>query len=182
MLTDTPAATKTTISSVCHKCGIIVKSGEPSCCGRSGSWFGNCGRAGNAKLDHTWYEGIRACKTWSQSKAAQGHQLHAAQQKNTDFSSNHADIVNSRSVIMPANTSAPTAGTTLVIMLATASINIPAHISMTYTSTNTAMTSPALSQTSASSSATSQRCERVVGIITHISFLITIIVSDICYR
>merc|ERR1712032_998978 len=73
--------TTTTISSVCHKCSIIAKSGKVSCCGRSGSWFRTCGSAGNAKLDHTWYEGIQACKTRPQSKAAIGHQSNADQEQ-----------------------------------------------------------------------------------------------------
>merc|ERR1712037_381513 len=55
------------MSSVCPKCGIIAKSGKTSCCGHSGSWFGNCGSVDNVKLDHTWYEGIQACNTWVQS-------------------------------------------------------------------------------------------------------------------
>ena len=67
----------TTISSVCPKCGIIAKSGKISCCGHSGSWFGNCGSAGNVKLDHTWYAGIHACKTLSQPKAAIGRRSNA---------------------------------------------------------------------------------------------------------
>ena len=65
--THTPAAMAAT-SSVCPKCGVIAKSGESSCCGRSGAWFRSCGRAGNAK--HTWYEGIQACKTLAQAEAA----------------------------------------------------------------------------------------------------------------
>ena len=56
-----PGATATTINAVCHKCGIISKSAKISCCGRGGSWFRNCGSVGNAKLDHTWHEGIRVC-------------------------------------------------------------------------------------------------------------------------
>merc|ERR1712113_1138023 len=53
----------TRISSACSKCGTIKKSGKTSCCGRGGSWFRNCGGGGNSNLDHTWFEGIRACKT-----------------------------------------------------------------------------------------------------------------------
>ena len=50
------------ISSACPTCGTITKSGRMSCCGRGGSWFGDCGSAGNANVGHTWSEGIRACK------------------------------------------------------------------------------------------------------------------------
>ena len=65
------AATTTAITtSVCSKCGAIQKSGKTSCCGRGGSWFRNCGSAGNSKYDHTWSEGIRACNSLAQSKTA----------------------------------------------------------------------------------------------------------------
>merc|ERR1719201_2527079 len=80
--TEACKPTTTTVNSLCSKCGIIVKSGKISCCGRSGSWFGKCRSAGNAKLDHTWYEGIQACKqALAQSKAAVGRQPNAAQQR-----------------------------------------------------------------------------------------------------
>ena len=66
----TPAVVTTTITSACPKCGIIGKSGKISCCGRRGSWFGNCGSADNTKLGHTWHKGIQACKTLVLFKAA----------------------------------------------------------------------------------------------------------------
>ena len=93
----TPAAVATKIvSSVCSKCGTIEKSGQSSCCARGGSWFKNCGGTGNAKVDHTWYEGINACK-------AQGQQLKAAQQQESEFA-NHVVTRNFKSVIMGLNT------------------------------------------------------------------------------
>merc|ERR1712048_644256 len=49
--------TATTINPVCLKCVTINKSGKMSCCGPGGSWYRNCGSAGNAKFDHTWREG-----------------------------------------------------------------------------------------------------------------------------
>ena len=70
-----------TFSSTCSKCGIIKKSGKLSCCGRGGSWFGNCGSAGNTKLDHTWYEGLQACKAQRQSETVISQQLNEAQQQ-----------------------------------------------------------------------------------------------------
>ena len=77
------AVTTTTIGSICPKCGIIARSGRRSCCGRDGSWFRNCGSAGNGKkLHHTWYEGIQACKTRAQSKRAIGRHANVAQQLN----------------------------------------------------------------------------------------------------
>merc|ERR1712032_1428143 len=62
-------------TSVCPKCGIIAKSGKSSCCGRGGSWFKNCGGAGNTKLRHTWYQGIQACKARTRSKSSIGQQV-----------------------------------------------------------------------------------------------------------
>jgi len=50
-------------TSVCPKCGTVGKSRRSSCCGRGGSWFRDCGSAGNKKRGHTWSAGIRACKT-----------------------------------------------------------------------------------------------------------------------
>ena len=97
----TPARTTRTISSVCSKCGIIAKSGKNSCCGRGGSWFKNCGSAGNAQLAHTWYEGIRACGTRAQFEAA------SSQQKSMG-SSNGTDMLNSRVVMMVVKPLTPT--------------------------------------------------------------------------
>ena len=44
----------------CPKCGK-TKKGQESCCGRGGSWFNACGDPGGPK-EHTWPEGIDACK------------------------------------------------------------------------------------------------------------------------
>ena len=49
-------------SSDCPKCGTSKKSGKHSCCARGGAWFKRCGDAGNARFQHTWAEGIQACK------------------------------------------------------------------------------------------------------------------------
>ena len=70
-----PAATTAISTSICPKCGTIEKSGKTSCCGRGGSWFKTCGSFGNSNLDHTWSEGIWACKTSAQSKTAIDQQL-----------------------------------------------------------------------------------------------------------
>ena len=56
-----PASTM--VGSRCPRCGTINKSGKRSCCARGGAWFRNCGDAGNTKFDHTWVEGIQACKS-----------------------------------------------------------------------------------------------------------------------
>ena len=61
---STPAATTTTMTAtgpICFKCGTVKKSGKLSCCARGGSWFKNCGDAGDSKFEHTWVEGVQAC-------------------------------------------------------------------------------------------------------------------------
>ena len=66
----TIAGTVTTpISITCPKCAT-KKDGKRTCCGRGGSWFQNCGDPGDSKFDHTWFQGIQACKD-SASGAAQ---------------------------------------------------------------------------------------------------------------
>ena len=52
----------TAIGSICSKCGTTKKSGKISCCAPGGSWFENCGTSGNSNTDHTWFEGLQACK------------------------------------------------------------------------------------------------------------------------
>ena len=98
--------TATTITPVCRKCGTIRKSGKSSCCGRGGSWFRNCGSAGNAKNSHTWYEGIQVCKA---RKRASGRESNAAQQQLNP--SNGADMRNPKAV-MTTTTFALTPGNT----------------------------------------------------------------------
>ena len=51
--------------SVCVKCGSIKKSGKLSCCALGGAWFKKCGNAGDRQFDHTWAEGVQACKSFS---------------------------------------------------------------------------------------------------------------------
>ena len=55
--------TPTAVISICPKCGSSNKSGKRTCCARGGAWFKNCGDAGNPKFDHTWAEGLRACRS-----------------------------------------------------------------------------------------------------------------------
>ena len=129
------SATATIISSVCATCGFIAKSGRISCCGRGGSWFGNCGGAGNAKLAHTWYEGIRACKTLAQSKTAIGQQLNAAQQQKYF---NEPGMAKSMVIRTSANVSINKLSATLETIIST-----PTQISTANTSTNVSMTAPA---------------------------------------
>ena len=74
VLTPTsPAATPATTSphavsssNECPKC-TTNKAGKPSCCARGGSWFNNCGDAGDTQSAHTWVEGIQVCKVFATS-------------------------------------------------------------------------------------------------------------------
>ena len=174
----TPADTTATIAvSVCPRCGTIGKSGKPSCCGRGGAWFKNCGGAGNAKLDHSWYEGIQACKARSQSKTVVGNQLNGAQQKGID-SSQGADRTNAKSIIAATKTFVFTSVNTSRPMSVTTSIVTPVYTaddvsittsSHTSTSTHTLMTSS--THTSASTSIIKRGCVNVLKIIVHINLL-----------
>ena len=65
-VTKTPSLDLPTLANnsfSCPKCGRTSKSGKRSCCARSGAWFKKCGNFGDAKFDHTWAEGIYACKS-----------------------------------------------------------------------------------------------------------------------
>ena len=55
---------------MCPKCGTSKKSDKLSCCARGGSWFKRCGDAGDPTVDHTWSEGVDACKDLSSSISA----------------------------------------------------------------------------------------------------------------
>ena len=176
----TPADTTTTITVfVCPRCGSIGKSGKMSCCGRGGSWFKNCGGAGNTKLHHTWYEGIQACKARSQSKTVIGQQLNVAQQKGTD-SSQGVGMANYKSVIAAiktsvtsVNTSTLKSETTSIVTSAdtpdSVSITTSDHMLMTNTSTNIEMIYT--THMSVSTSTTSQGCGKILKIIVHINLL-----------
>ena len=149
----------TTSRSVCPTCGTIERSGKSSCCGRGGSWFRNCGSAGNTKLRQTWYEGILACKTRAQLKTVRAQQLKFAQQSN---SSHGTGMGNSKAVITaaetftftPANTPTPmsivNAPTTtpdkksITTSARTSFINSSAAILTTLTTTATAITTGAI--------------------------------------
>ena len=54
----------------CAKC-VNSMTGKLSCCARGGAWFEKCGDVGDTQFDHTWAEGIRACKSrfWRDSFA-----------------------------------------------------------------------------------------------------------------
>ena len=141
----------------------MEKSGKISCCGRGGSWFKNCGGTRNAKLGHTWYEGILACKARAQSKPAIGQQLNVAQEKGTD-PANDADTMNSKAVITTAKTISFTPTNMSTPMPGTVMIFAPA-----YTGAN------ASTHTSISTSIITQEYENILKITTvHLNFLFII--------
>ena len=72
---------------------MIKKSGEMSCCGRGGSWFGKCGSVMDTKFDHTWYEGFHACKTRSQSNIVIGQKLKGIKKARDDASNDTGNAV-----------------------------------------------------------------------------------------
>ena len=118
-----PAVTTTSISSVCPECGITQKSAKMSCCARGGSWFGNCGGAGDGTFGHTWYEGVRACKD-RQFQAVVGQQLHSSQFKRLNMS------MESIAVIATAQMFASTRNISTLMSSATTSITPNANKSI----------------------------------------------------
>ena len=63
-ISATTSPTSLSSSRVCAKCGSR-RSGALSCCARGGAWFKKCGDAGDEQFDHTWAEGVQACKSSS---------------------------------------------------------------------------------------------------------------------
>ena len=120
-------------TSVCPKCGIIAKSGKSSCCGRGGSWFKNCGGSGNTKLQHTWNEGIQACKARSQSTTNIRQQINDAQERIID-SSQGDSMANDKAVIAATKTFAFASVNTSTLKSVTssviASIYTPGNVSI----------------------------------------------------
>ena len=60
------------LSVTCPKCGLTKKS-KPSCCGRGGAWFKNCGDDGDTNFEHTFTEGFDACKGKLKDESAYQH-------------------------------------------------------------------------------------------------------------
>ena len=143
-----------------------------SCCGRGGSWFKNCGGAGNAKLHHTWYEGIQSCKTRSQSNTFIGNELNGAQQKDTD-SSEGADMANYKAGIADPNTSTPMSDTTLIVT----SGYTPDNVSITtssrtlITSSSTQILTTSSTHTSVSTSISTHGCLNLLEIMSMTIFV-----------
>ena len=116
-------------SHLCPECGFIFQSGKTSCCGHGGSWFGNCGSAGNTKLGHLWSEGIRACKV-QKLQAAVGQQVHASQATNNGSSDDRSIGIDSGVSIVTPHIFAPTAIKTPTAIPAAAEIDVLANMSI----------------------------------------------------
>ena len=197
-LINPPARTTMTVSSVCPKCGTIAKSGKMSCCGRGGSWFKNCGGAGNGntRLHHTWYEGIQSCTARTQSRTADGQQGNAAQRKRIGYFYG-ADKANSTGLITAAKsfTFSPANIFILTSIPATESIISTSRNRLVSTSTVHAtltinskgiygvsmpvsMSTPTSNIRSSSTSVTVQGFEKLLNVTLHISVLIIIVFSS----
>ena len=72
----------------CPKC-VTNPSGKLSCCFRGGTWYRRCGDVGDPNFDHTWFDGIQACKALPRSFAGRQamlpNQAATAKQSNNDF-------------------------------------------------------------------------------------------------
>ena len=123
----TPAATKRPSDPICSKCGIIKRSGKASCCGHGGSWFENCGSAGNKHVDHTWQEGIRVCKD-QQPQVVAGQQLHGSQPKGGASSDAISAGINSKQGIVGVHMSASTPVSKSAQMPTATFVTLPANI------------------------------------------------------
>ena len=126
--TPTHAAMKIPVISLCPKCGIIKKSGKASCCARGGSWFENCGSAGNTKLDHTWKEGIRVCNA-RQSHVAVGYQLRPFRPKSNASSDDASMHIKSKAVTTAAHVFASAPADTSTRMPDVTCIAVSANLS-----------------------------------------------------
>jgi len=92
-------AATTTVASACLTCGLIKKTGKLSCCARGGSWFGDCAATANADVQHTWYEGVQACKGRQRNKVVR-KQRNDVQENNNNSSSGAGNVTNSKTVIL----------------------------------------------------------------------------------
>ena len=183
------AVTTTTSSSICRKCGTTRKSGKSSCCGRGGSWHTSCGSAYNTRLQHTWYEGLHACKAWTRSRIAVGQQNGAARQKRVItaakpfafWAANMSTSMAKPTSITMTNSRLSTAHgilttTSKIVGVAATTIYMSDKMSIptpSITSINMSTSTPIIP--SASTSVTVQGCEKLMKIIFHINLLIIMV-------
>ena len=60
--TTSPSTSTPPASEVCPKCGTMQPHGKVSCCGVGGTWFNKCGRIDDPNFEHTYADGLTACK------------------------------------------------------------------------------------------------------------------------
>ena len=154
------------MSSVCLKCGTVRKSGKASCCGHGGSWFGNCGSAGDVNAGHTFNEGIRACKTW-QFQVALDQELNAAQAKHDVFSSDTSVAV--ALISNPRSFESELASRTHTLM------PLPFATSITVQSITAGIPEAVGSHISDSVSITAQGCEKLLFTVSYVSIIFILV-------
>jgi len=79
--TSTTTTSPDTARTECSSCAPLKKSGKLSCCARGGAWFKNCGNTGDSAFDHTWVEGIHACKKSARDDCYDGEHFRYQQQR-----------------------------------------------------------------------------------------------------
>ena len=134
-------ATTTSIVSVCHTCGVVKKSNKRSCCARGGSWYGKCGGADNTNREHTWYEGLQACKAL-QSQAVMVHQQNAVEQKSTNFSDDASMGIDAKAIHTFASASGyavAVLGNTSIRTSPNASTRMPMSVRLAHTLARTSI-------------------------------------------
>ena len=91
---------------VCPQCAID-QSGKASCCAPTASWYQNCGRIGDSDFEHTWKEGLQACKDderlFSESKHVLINQTPTSQQIHAVQNQSDHSSVSSAHVALAAN-------------------------------------------------------------------------------
>jgi len=178
-----PTATTTIVASGCLACGTIQKSGKLSCCARGGSWFGDCGATANAKVKHTWYEGIQVCKARQHKTAVLGQQRNEIQQ-HSNASSGDGDagnVTNSTTDIMatasdttPSNVHA-NAPVKVPVIPVRRPINLPINSEISNPKAEAPMDIAAI-QSSGSASIIATECGSLWSIFVHAGMLLIIAV------
>ena len=180
------AASSTTVSSACPKCGITTKSGKISCCGRGGSWFGDCGSGGDTKFGHTWYDGLQSCRAWSESKAVIVQQLNEAEQRRDGFinDDNNAKSTthNFNIYVAPKITAKPSTAVVTTTIYSPANMSTLAPSIMTAVTPNTPSARMTMSHNSENmiqrtpvhTALASQGCKHATYITIHMSLILVV--------
>merc|ERR1712025_496443 len=178
-----PTDTTTIVASGCLACGTIQKSGKLSCCARGGSWFGDCGATRNAKVKHTWYEGIQACKERQHKTAVLAQQRNEVQQYSNassgdgdagNVTNSTTDIMATASDTTPSNVHAKASAKVPVIPVRRP-INLPINGEITNPVAEAPMDIAAI-QSSGSASIIATECGSLWSIFVHAGMLLIIAV------